>query len=78
MHSKRNESNSINHTYFSCGKLGHIKVDCSNNQIKEKYVSKKNERNKGKETYISWEDNDMSSSSDTSIKNKSKLTLYGQ
>ena len=38
---KPNESNSSNYTCFCCGKTGHIKIDCPNNQTKEKTASKK-------------------------------------
>ena len=45
-YSKPDESNSSNYTCFGCGKLGHIKIDCPNNQSKDKQVSKKVERSK--------------------------------
>ena len=51
-------------------KPGHIKVDCPNNQNKEKSASKKSERSKGKKAYISWEENDVSSSSDSSTESE--------
>jgi len=60
-YSKSNDSNSSSYTCFGCGKPGLIKVDCPNNQNKEKSASKKNERGKGKRAYISWEENDVSS-----------------
>ncbi|XP_068486648.1 uncharacterized protein [Phaseolus vulgaris] len=47
-------------------KFSHIKVDCPNNQNKEKSTSKKSEKGKGKKAYISWEENDVSSTSDSS------------
>ncbi|XP_068476793.1 uncharacterized protein [Phaseolus vulgaris] len=65
-YSKSNDSNSSSYTCFGCGKPGHIKVDCPNNQNKEKSASKKSERGKGKRAYISWEENDVSSTSDSS------------
>jgi len=49
-----------------CGKPGHIKIDFPNNQNKEKPTSKKSERGRGKRTYISWEENEVSSTSDSS------------
>jgi len=54
-----NEFNSTNYTCFGCGKKGHIKVDCPNNESKERGASKKIER-KGKaiKAYIAWQDND--------------------
>jgi len=60
---KPNESNSSNYTCVGCGKTGHIKSECPNNQIKEKPFSKKVERSKGRRAYISWEENEVSSTS---------------
>jgi len=54
-YSKSNDSNSSSYTCFDCGKLGHIKVDCPNNQNKEKSASRKSEKGKGKIAYIFWE-----------------------
>ncbi|XP_068498204.1 MAR-binding filament-like protein 1 [Phaseolus vulgaris] len=65
-YSKSNDSNSSSYTCFGYGKLGHIKVDCPNNQNKEKTANKKSERGKGIRAYISWEENDVSSTSDSS------------
>ncbi|XP_068498271.1 uncharacterized protein [Phaseolus vulgaris] len=50
-YSKSNESNSSNYTCFGCGKLGQIKIDCPNNQNKEKPASKKGERGRRKKAY---------------------------
>ena len=41
-----NDSNSSNYTCFGCGKPGHIKADCPNNQHKEKSASKKSDKRK--------------------------------
>jgi len=65
-YSKLNESNSSNYTCFGCDKSDHIKVDCPNNQNKDKQANKKVERSRGKRAYISWEDNEVSSSGDPS------------
>jgi len=46
--SKLNESNSTNYTFFCCGKPGHIEIDCPSNQNKDRQVSKKTERSRGK------------------------------
>ena len=57
-----NEFNSLNYTCFGCGKQGHIKDDCSNNESKERGESKKIKRKgKARRAYIAWQDNDDSS-----------------
>jgi len=59
---KVNEFNSTNYTCFGCGKQGHIKADCPNNESKEKGANKKFEkRGKARRAYIAWKDNDDSS-----------------
>jgi len=73
--SKLNESSSTNFTCFGCGKPGYIKIDCPNNQNKDKKVSRKTEKSRGERAYISWEDNDMSSSSDT-LAESEEANLY--
>ena len=61
---KLNDFNANNYTYFGCGKQGHIKADCPNNESKEKGQGKKFEKKrKSKRVYIAWQDNDVSSSS---------------
>jgi len=67
---KPNESNSSNYTCFGCGKTGHIKMDCANNQSKDISVSKKVERRKGRKAYISWEENEVSSTSSSSTESE--------
>ena len=67
---KPNESNSSNYTCFGFGKTGHIKMDCPNNQAKEKPASKKVERSKERKTYISWEENEVSSTSNSSTESE--------
>jgi len=51
-----------NFTCYNCGKQGHIKIECSNaNKEKEKSVDRKKEKKpKERRAYISWEDNDDS------------------
>jgi len=66
MDPKTNDSNSYNYTCFGCGKTGHIKMDCPNNQAKDKSASKKVERSKVRRAYISWEENEVSSTSSSS------------
>jgi len=64
---KFNDFNANNYTCFGCGKQGHIKVDCPNNEGKERGQSKRFEKKgKTKSTYISWQDNDVSSSNSSS------------
>ena len=67
---KPNESNSSNYTCFGGGKTCHIKIDCPNNQTKEKPANKKVERSKGRRAYISWEENEVSSTSNSSIESE--------
>jgi len=67
---KPNDSNSSNYTCFGCGKTGHIKMDCPNNQAKDKSASKKVERSKGRRAYISWEENEVSSTSSSSTESE--------
>ena len=64
---KLNDFNSNSYIYFGCGKKGHIKADCPNNESKEKRANKKFE-NKGKvkRAYIAWQDNGVSSSASSS------------
>ncbi|XP_068498531.1 uncharacterized protein [Phaseolus vulgaris] len=67
---KPNDSNSSNYTCFGHGKTGHIKTDCPNNQSKDKSTSKRVERSKGRRAYISWEENEVSSTSSSSTENE--------
>jgi len=62
--SKHNESNSCNFTIYNYGKQGHIKIECLNaNNEKEKSVDRKKEKKpKERRAYITWEDNDDSTS----------------
>ena len=48
----------------------HIKTDCPNNQVKDKSASKKVERSKGRRAYISWEENEVSSTSSSSTESE--------
>jgi len=75
-YSKSNDSNSSSYTCFGCGKSGHIKIDCPNNQNKEKPVSKKSERGRGKRAYISWEENKVSSASDSSTRSEKENMCF--
>jgi len=45
-------------------------MDCPNNQSKDKSVSKKVERSKGRRAYISWEENEVSSTSNFSTESE--------
>nr|XP_012574012.1 uncharacterized protein LOC105852565 [Cicer arietinum] len=53
-------TSSQNFTFFECGKQGHIKEECPN-IVKQNALKNK----EFKKTYIAWEDNDVSSSSDS-------------
>ncbi|XP_068498503.1 uncharacterized protein [Phaseolus vulgaris] len=69
---KLNDFNSNKYTNFGCGEQGHIKVDCPNNESKERVASKKGEKKgKAEKAYIAWEDNEVSSSSSSSRENLS-------
>jgi len=64
---KVNEFNSLNYICFGCGKQGHIKADCANNESKERgAIDKFEKRGKTRRAYIAWQDNDDSSSSSSS------------
>jgi len=45
-------------------------MDCPNNQSKEKSASKKVEKSKGRKAYISWEENEVSSTSSSSTESE--------
>ncbi|XP_068497700.1 uncharacterized protein [Phaseolus vulgaris] len=47
-----------------------MKMDCPNNQTKEKPTNKKVERSKGRRAYISWEENEVSSTSSSSTESE--------
>jgi len=70
---KPNDSNSSKYTCFGCGKTGHIKTDCLDNQAKDKSVSKRVKRSKGRRAYISWEENEVSSTSSSSIEDEETI-----
>ena len=60
---KPSEFNSNKYICYGCGEQGHIKVECPNNEVKEKGEFKKEKKGKAKKAYIAWDDNDFSSSS---------------
>ncbi|XP_068492131.1 uncharacterized protein [Phaseolus vulgaris] len=60
---KPSEFNSNKYTCYGCGEKVHIKVECPNNEVKEKGDFKKEKKGKAKKAYVAWDDNDVSSSS---------------
>jgi len=60
---KPNDFNLNKYTFYGCGEQGHIKVECPNNESKEKDDFKSERRGKTKKAYIAWNDNEVSSSS---------------
>jgi len=76
---KLNDFNSNKYTCFGCGEQGHIKVDCPNNENKERGASKKGEKKgKAKKAYIAWQDNEVSSSSSSSGDEEANLCLMAK
>nr|KYP32383.1 Retrovirus-related Pol polyprotein from transposon TNT 1-94 [Cajanus cajan] len=60
---------------FECGKPGHIKAECPNLLKKQQEEKKMKKNGKGKKAYISWEDNDSSTTSDESKFEENNLCL---
>jgi len=60
---KLNDFNLNKYTCYGCGEQGHIKVECPNNESREKGDFKGERRGKTKMAYIAWDDNEISSSS---------------
>jgi len=75
-YNKKSEFGYAKFTYFSWGKQGHIKVDYPSLANKEKGREKKSSRvGKTRRAYITWEDNDTSSSNSSQEKIKANLCL---
>ncbi|XP_050914601.1 uncharacterized protein LOC127129463 [Lathyrus oleraceus] len=71
---KREASTSMQEvTCYECGKQGHIKPDCPQLSKKSGFKSKK--ENKYKKAYVAWEDNKISSSSDSDSDESANLAL---
>ncbi|XP_050877803.1 uncharacterized protein LOC127081601 [Lathyrus oleraceus] len=71
---KREASTSMQEvTCYECGKQGHIKLDCPQLPKKSGFKSKK--ENKYKKAYVAWEDNEISSSSDSDSDESANLSL---
>ncbi|XP_068486973.1 uncharacterized protein [Phaseolus vulgaris] len=76
---KLNDFNSNKYTCFGCGEQGHIKVDCPNNESKERATSKKSEKKgKAKKPYIAWEENEVFSSNSSSGGEEVNLCLMAK
>ena len=71
---KREASTSMQEvTCYECGKQGHIKPDCP--QLPKKSGSKSKKENKYKKAYVAWEDNEISSSSNSDSDESANLAL---
>ncbi|XP_058763525.1 uncharacterized protein LOC131636971 [Vicia villosa] len=60
-------------TCYECGKQGHIKPECP--KLSKKNVFKGKREFKNKKAYIAWEDNEVSSSSDSDSDESANLAL---
>ena len=60
-------------TCYECGKQGHIKPDCPKLSKKNGFKGKKEFKNK--KAYVAWEDNEISSSSDSESEECANLAL---
>ncbi|XP_050895719.1 uncharacterized protein LOC127102391 [Lathyrus oleraceus] len=60
---KESSTSTQNITCYECGKQGHIKTDCP--KLSKKSSFNKRKDSKSKRAYIAWEDNEVSSSSDS-------------
>nr|KYP52978.1 Retrovirus-related Pol polyprotein from transposon TNT 1-94 [Cajanus cajan] len=72
---KKEEASTSSYICFECGKPGHIKAECSNLLKKQQEEKKMKKNGKGKRAYISWEDNDSSTTSDESEFEENNLCL---
>ena len=76
--SKRQESSPSTPTCYKCGKSSHIKPDCPILKIKKKLEEKSEATSKSKgvkKAYISWEDNDSNTSSDSSESHEEETNM---
>ncbi|KAK2454205.1 gag-protease polyprotein [Trifolium repens] len=62
-----------NITCYECGKQGHIKTDCP--KLAKKRSFKRRNGSKPKKAYIAWDDNEVSSSSDSESERYANLAL---
>jgi hypothetical protein len=62
-----------NVTCYECGKQGHIKTDCP--RLAKKSSFKRRKGSKPKKAYIAWDDNEVSSSTDSESEEYANLAL---
>ena len=74
---KKNDLTFSNFISFECGKLSHIKFECSIFLNKKGGEKKTKGHNKKKKAYIAWEENASSTSSDSSNEEETNLSYGG-
>ena len=70
---KEASTSTQNITCYECGKQGHIKTDCP--KLAKKSSFKRRKGSKPKKAYIAWDDNEVSSSTDSKSEEYANLAL---